>query len=93
LASRIFLILGIIEYGRNKVTGIEDQIIALYVKGVSTRDIQDHLNRLYGIDISPTMIPNVTNKIVPLIKEWQNRPLQGVYAVVFLDAIHILGTN
>lgn len=70
------------------VTGIEDQIAALYAKGVSTREIQDHLAQLYGIDVSPTLISNVTNKIVPLIKEWQNRPLQGVYAVVFLDAIH-----
>ncbi|WP_289143103.1 IS256 family transposase, partial [uncultured Brevibacillus sp.] len=70
------------------VTGIEDQIIALYAKGVSTRDIQDHLENLYGVEVSPTLISNVTNKIVPLIKDWQNRPLQSVYAVVFLDAIH-----
>ena len=51
-------------------------------------DIQDHLQQLYGIEVSPTLISNVTNKIVPMIKEWQNRPLQAVYAVVFLDAIH-----
>ncbi|MFW5437467.1 IS256 family transposase [Paenibacillus apiarius] len=73
---------------QSNVTGIEDQIVALYAKGVSTRDIQDHLANLYGIDVSPTLISNVTNKIMPLIKEWQNRPLQNVYAVVFLDAIH-----
>lgn len=64
------------------VTGIEDHIIAMYAKGVSTRDIQDHLNQLYGIDVSATMISNVTNKIVPLIKDWQNRQLQSIYAVV-----------
>jgi transposase-like protein len=57
-------------------------------KGISTRDMQDHLQNLYGIDVSPTMISNVTNKIIPVIKEWQNRPLQGVYAVMFLDANH-----
>lgn len=68
------------------MTGIEDQIVALYAKGVSTREIQDHLQNLYGIEVSPTLISNVTNKLLPLIKEWQNRPLQGVYAVVFLDA-------
>ncbi|WP_272948119.1 IS256 family transposase [Paenibacillus sp. A3] len=62
--------------------------MALYAKGVSTRDIQDHLQGLYGVEVSPTLISNVTNKIVPLIKEWQNRPLQQVYKVVFLDAIH-----
>ncbi|MCC8436938.1 IS256 family transposase [Brevibacillus sp. M2.1A] len=78
----------IVRKHQSNVTGIEDQILALYAKGVSTRDIQDHLQQLYGIEVSPTLISNVTNKIVPLIKEWQNRPLQSVYAVVFLDAIH-----
>jgi len=70
------------------VTGIEDQVLALYAKGVSTRDIQDHLERLYGIEVSPTLISNITNKIMPMVKEWQNRPLQKIYAAVFLDAIH-----
>ncbi|PYI49993.1 IS256 family transposase [Paenibacillus flagellatus] len=78
----------IVKKHQSNVTGIEDQIIAMYAKGVSTRDIQDHLSNLYGIEVSPTMISNVTNKLIPLIKEWQNRPLQGVYAVVFMDAIH-----
>lgn len=78
----------IVKKHQSNVTGIEDQILALYAKGVSTRDIQDHLQQLYGIEVSPTLISNVTNKIVPMIKEWQNRPLQSVYAVVFLDAIH-----
>lgn len=52
------------------------------------RDIQAHLNQLYGVDVLPTLISNVTNRIMPLIKEWQSRPLQKTYAVVFLDAIH-----
>ncbi len=78
----------VVKKHQSNVTGIEDQIVALYAKGVSTREIQDHLQNLYGLEVSPTFISNVTNKIIPLIKEWQNRPLQGVYAVVFLDAIH-----
>jgi len=57
-------------------------------KVVSTRDIQDLLQQLYGIEVSPTLISNVTNKIMPMVKKWQNRPLQSVYAVVFMDAIH-----
>ncbi len=65
----------VVKKHQSNVTGIEDQIIALYAKGVSTRDIQDHLENLYGIEVSPTLIFNVTNKIVPLIKEWQNPPL------------------
>ena len=78
----------VVKKHQSSVTGIEDQIIALYAKGVSTREIQDHLENLYGIEVSPTLISNVTNKILPLIQEWQNRPLQTVYAVVYLDAIH-----
>ncbi len=78
----------IVKKHQSNVTGIEDQIIALYAKGISTRDIQDHLQQLYGVEVSPTLISNVTNKLLPLIKEWQNRPLQNVYAIVFMDAIH-----
>jgi len=78
----------VVKKHQKNITGIEDQIIALYAKGVTTRDIQDHLQRLYGIEVSPVLISNVTNKIMPLIKEWQNRPLHSIYAVVFMDAIH-----
>jgi transposase-like protein len=78
----------IIRKHQKEVSGIEEQILALYAKGVSVRDIQDHLNRLYGVNVSPTLISNVTNKIMPVIKEWQSRPLQKTYAIVFLDAIH-----
>lgn len=78
----------IVNKHQKSVTGIEDQIIALYAKGMSTRDIQDHLNRIYGIETSPTLISNITNKLMPLVREWQNRPLMSTYAIVFLDAIH-----
>lgn len=78
----------ILKKHQKEFSGIEEQILALYAKGVSVRDIQEHLNRIYGIDVSPTLISNVTNRIMPVIKEWQSRPLQKVYAVVFLDAIH-----
>lgn len=78
----------IVKKHQKSLNGIEDQIIAMYSKGMTVRDIQDHLNQLYGVDVSPTMISNVTNKLVPLIKEWQNRPLEKTYAVVFMDAIH-----
>ena len=71
-----------------KNLGIEEQIVAMYSKGMTVRDIQDHLNRIYGVDVSPTLISNITNKLMPMIKEWQNRPLESIYAAVFLDAIH-----
>jgi transposase-like protein len=78
----------IVKKHQKNVTGIEEQILALYAKGVTTRDIQDYLQRLYGIEASPALISNITNKIMPIIKEWQNRPLHSIYAVVFMDAIH-----
>ena len=78
----------IVKKHQKEITGIEEQILALYGKGVSVRDIQDHLDRIYGIDVSPTLISNVTNRIMPVIREWQSRPLQDTYAVVFMDAIH-----
>ena len=78
----------IVKKHQKEVTGIEEQILALYAKGVSVRDIQAHLKGLYGVEVSPTLISNVTNRIMPVIKEWQSRPLQRTYAVVFLDAIH-----
>lgn len=67
---------------------LEDQIIALYAKGVSTRDIEDHMRDIYGINVSPSMISKVTDKILPLVNEWQNRPLDRIYAIIYLDAIH-----
>lgn len=60
----------------------------MYAKGMSTRDIQDHFNDLYGSEVSPTLISNVTNKVLPLVKEWQNRPLEALYPIIFMDAIH-----
>ena len=74
----------IVKKCQMSVAGIE----ALYAKGVSVKDIQDHLEQLYGIEVSPTLISNITNRITPLIKEWQSRTLQKVYAVVFMDATH-----
>lgn len=70
------------------LNGIEEQIVALYAKGMSTRDIEDHLQDIYGINVSPTMISKVTDKIIPMISEWQSRPLDPIYPIVFLDAVH-----
>jgi putative transposase len=67
---------------------LEDQVIAMYAKGMTTRDIEDHMKTIYGIDVSPTMVSKITDKILPLIQEWHSRPLDRVYPIVFLDAIH-----
>ena len=78
----------IIPKYQREITGIEGQIIALYAKGMSNRDIEDHLRGLYGIDVSPTMISKITDKILPEIREWQTRQLEDTYPIVFMDAIH-----
>jgi putative transposase len=67
---------------------IEDQEIAMYAKGMSTRDIEDHTKDIYGIEVSSSMVSKITDKIMPIIVEWQSRPLDLVYPIVYLDAIH-----
>jgi len=67
---------------------IEDKIISMYAKGMTTRDIQTHITEIYGIDISHTLVSNITGKIVHLAEEWQQRPLEKIYPIVFFDAIH-----
>jgi transposase-like protein len=67
---------------------LEDQIIAMYAKGMTTRDIEGHMRDIYGIDVSPTMVSKVTDKVLPLVAEWQSRPLDRIYPIVYLDAIH-----
>lgn len=70
------------------MNGIEDQIIGMYAKGISTRDIEDQMRDIYGIDVSPTLVSKITDKIMPQVTEWQSRSLDPVYPVVFLDAIY-----
>jgi putative transposase len=78
----------LVKKHQTDLSGMENQIISLYAKGMSTRDIQAHYNHLYGVEISPTLVSNITDRIMPQVQQWQNRPLQQVYAVVFMDAIH-----
>ena len=68
---------------------IEQKVIAMYAKGTSTRDIQDMLHELYGITVSPDTISKITDKVWGLVEAWQSRPLASVYAMVYLDALHI----
>ena len=68
---------------------LEDKIIGLYAKGMSVRDIQETLHELYGVEVSPTTLSAITDKVWGLVEEWQNRALASVYPIVYLDAIHI----
>lgn len=67
---------------------IENRIISMYAKGMTVRDISDHINEAYGFDVSESLVSRITDKVLPLIREWQARPLESIYAIVFLDAIH-----
>ena len=67
---------------------IEEKILSMYAKGMTTGDIEAHIHDIYGVDVSDTTVSRITDKILPVAKEWQQRPLEAVYAVVFLDAIH-----
>lgn len=74
---------------QTRITGLDDKILALYARGVSTRDIQAHLEELYGTEISPVLISSVTEAVREEVLAWQSRPLERVYAVVWLDALVI----
>jgi putative transposase len=78
----------IVPKNKRDVSGIEDKIISLYGRGLTTREINEQIQDLYGIDVSATMISNITDQIIPEIKEWQERPLDDVYPIVFIDAVH-----
>lgn len=67
---------------------IEEKILSMYAKGMTTSDIETHIHDIYGLDVSDTTISRITDKILPIVREWQQRPLENIYAVVFMDAIH-----
>jgi len=75
------------KYQRN-VSGIEEKVISLYARGMSTRDIGEQIRELYGIELSAEMVSRITERITPEIKEWQERPLDAVYPFIFMDAVH-----
>ncbi len=74
---------------QNKCSDLESKVISMYAKGMTTRDIENHLKEVYfGVEVSPTTISNITSKVLDMAKEWQSRPLAEIYPIVFFDAIH-----
>jgi transposase-like protein len=67
---------------------IEEKILSMYAKGMTTADIEAHIREIYGLSVSDSTISRITDKILPVVKEWQARPLQEIYAVVYMDAVH-----
>jgi putative transposase len=72
-----------------RLEGFDDKVLALYARGMSTRDIQEHLRELYGTDIAPDLISRVTESVLDEAKAWQQRPLEAVYPIVYLDALFV----
>ena len=79
----------IIPKGQTRFTGFDDKIISLYARGMTTREIQGHLEDIYGVDVSPTLISSVTDAVAEEVKIWQNRPLDVLYPIVYMDAVRV----
>jgi len=77
----------LIEKRQTRTDDLENRVLAMYSKGMTTRDIEDHLRDIYGVEASASMISRITDKIMPAVTEWQNRPLDAMYPIVFLDGI------
>jgi len=79
----------ILPKGEGRFTGFDDKIISMYARGMTTRDIQGHLEEIYGVDVSPTLVSQVTDAVTEEVKLWQNRPLDDVYPILYLDAVRV----
>src|SRR6202041_2082373 len=79
----------IVAKGQTRWTGFDDKIISMYARGMTTREIQGHLEEMYGIDVSPALISNVTDGVIEEVKLWQGRPLEELYPIVYLDALMV----
>lgn len=79
----------IIKKRQSRFDGFDDKIISLYARGMTTREIQGHLEEIYDIEVSPTLISQVTNAVINEVKTWQSRPLDEIYPIVYLDALAV----
>jgi transposase-like protein len=79
----------IVPKGQTRLEGFDDRIVSLYARGLSVREIQGHLQELYGVEVSPDLISRVTDAVLEDVRAWQNRPLDPVYPVIFFDALRV----
>jgi putative transposase len=79
----------IVAKGQTRFTGFDDKIISMYSRGMTTREIEGHLKEMYGIEVSPTLISNVTEAVMEEVKTWQCRPLEDVYPILYMDALRV----
>jgi putative transposase len=79
----------IVSKHQRRFTGFDDKILSMYARGMSTREIQGHLQEIYGAEISPSLISEVTDEVIEEVQQWQNRPLEPIYAIIYLDALYV----
>src|SRR5246500_3173142 len=79
----------IVAKGQTRIEGFDDRIISLYARGLTVREIQAHLHELYSVEVSPDLISRVTDAVLDEVREWQNRPLDPLYPVIFFDALRV----
>jgi putative transposase len=79
----------IIPKHERRFMGFDDKILSMYARGMTTRDIQAHLEEIYGVEVSPTLISQVTDAVMEEVTAWQNRPLEPIYIIVYLDALFV----
>jgi putative transposase len=75
--------------GQTRFTGFDDKILSMYARGMSRREITGHLEEIYGVEVSPTLISNVTDAVKEEVTAWQNRPIDAVYPILYLDALYV----
>ncbi len=75
----------LVKKGQRRIAGFDDQVIALYARGLSVREIQEHVKEMYDVDVSPDLISRVTDQVMDDVRAWQTRPLDAVYAIVYFD--------
>ena len=79
----------IIQKNQTRWTGFDDKILSMYTRGMTTREIQGHLEEIYGVEISPSLISEVTDAVWDEVQSWQSRPLESLYPIVYLDALYV----
>jgi len=79
----------LVRKGQRRLPGFDEKVIALYARGMTTREIQGHLKEIYQVEVSPSLISTVTDAVLEDVKAWQSRPLEALYPIVYLDAIHV----
>src|SRR4029079_13737933 len=79
----------LVKKDQTRFDGLDDKIISLYARGMTTREIQGHLEEIYGVEVSPSLISSVTDAVIDEVRAWQTRSLVSIYPIVYLDAIQV----